>query len=87
LFVAAAELMAQQTPYRQLQLVDFGLAPLHRIPQDRVLQLGPGDRYNELIEPTAGAGCKFASSLSTAVITSLSLILSMQTGLAYIHLS
>jgi hypothetical protein len=40
---AAAELLAQQTLDQQLQLVDFGLALLHRFLQHAVLLLGCGD--------------------------------------------
>jgi hypothetical protein len=43
LFRAAAELLAQQTLGQQVQLVDLGIALLHRVLQGRVLLLGRGD--------------------------------------------
>lgn len=40
---AAAELLAQQALDQQLQLVDFGIALLHRVLQGRLLLLGCRD--------------------------------------------
>ena len=53
-FGAAAELVAQQTLYQQLQLVDFGIALLHGALQDRVLQLGLGDHLAQQVPQRGG---------------------------------
>ena len=46
---AAAELMAQQTLDQQVQLVDLGIALLHRILQDGVLLLGRGNHLAQQV--------------------------------------
>ena len=49
LFGAAAELLAQQTLDQQLQLVDLGIALLHRILQHGVLLLGRGNHLAQQV--------------------------------------